>query len=77
MAAIGNFEGGDNQHGGNNLLQDDLNEDINAKLERMLGDSSQPQLSPEYEKEPKHRVLMPKFSVMKARNFSPNNSHAS
>ena len=56
---------------------DEEEEDINARLERMLGESPQPVLSPEQEKEPKHRIVAPKFSVMKARAMSPNNSHMS
>ena len=55
-------------------LEEELNEDVNAKLERMLGDAPQPQLSPEQEKEPKHRIVAPKFSVLKARALSPSSN---
>lgn len=55
-------------------MEDELNEDINAKLERMLGDAPLPQLTPEQEKEPKHRIVSPKFSVLKARALSPSSN---
>ena len=38
----------------------------------MLGEAPQPQLTPEQEKEPKHRIVTPKFSVLKARTLSPS-----
>jgi hypothetical protein len=55
-------------------MEDELNEDINAKLERMLGDPPLPQLTPEQEKEPKHRIVSPKFSVLKVRALSPSSN---
>jgi hypothetical protein len=37
--------------------EDETNEDINAKLERMLGEAPQPILTAEQEKNPKHRII--------------------
>ena len=69
MKILGNPDGQDD-HQWN--MEDELNEDVNAKLERMLGDAPQLQLTPEQEKEPKHRIVAPKFSVLKARALSPS-----
>jgi|LauGreDrversion4_2_1035121.scaffolds.fasta_scaffold690193_1 hypothetical protein len=45
--------------------EDETNEEINAKLERMLGEAPQPILTAEQEKNPKHRIIYPRYSVLK------------